>query len=73
MCLGDIDVLVDAWEEGGARAGRLGCGAHVTLAFVPGARVGSYLLVHLGVPVEVLTAEAADTALQLRTDGGGRP
>jgi hydrogenase maturation factor len=45
----------------------------VTLAFVPDAAPGSYVLVHLGVPVEVLTAEAAQTALQLRADNGGEP
>jgi hydrogenase maturation factor len=73
MCLGDIDVLDEAWEIDGTRIGRLGCGAEVTLAFVPDAAPGSYLLVHLGVPVEVLTAEAAQTALQLRADHGGEP
>jgi hydrogenase maturation factor len=73
MCLGDIDLLVEAWKDGDARVGRLACGAEVTLAFVPDAVPGSHVLVHLGVPVEVLTAEAAHTALQLRTDEGGRP
>ena len=73
MCLADIDVLVDAWNTGDTRVGRLGCGAEMTLAFVPEATPGSYVLVHLGVPVEVLTDEAARTALQLRTDQGGRP
>ena len=72
MCLGDVDVLVDAWEEGGTPLGRLQCGKEVPLAFVPNAQPGSYLLVHLGVPVEVLDAHSAETALALRTppDGG---
>ena len=26
MCLGSIDVLAEAWDADGARAGRLGCG-----------------------------------------------
>jgi hydrogenase maturation factor len=67
MCLGEITSLRDAWEEGGARVGRLADGSVVSLAFVPHARPGSALLVHLGVPVEVLDDEVAARALALRT------
>lgn len=70
MCLGSIDVLVEAWEDGGARTGCLGCGKVVPLAFVPEARPGDYVLVHLGVPVEVLEPNTAEEALALRTEGG---
>ena len=70
MCLGSIDVLVEAWEDGGARTGCLGCGKVVPLAFVPEARPGDYVLVHLGIPVEVLEPNAAEEALALRTEGG---
>ena len=35
MCLGSIAVLAEAWDDGGARAGRLEDGCVVTLAFVP--------------------------------------
>ena len=66
MCLGEIATLLDAWDEGGARLGRLADGAVVSLAFVPEARPGSSLLVHLGVPVEVLDDAAAAEALALR-------
>ena len=66
MCLGTIVPLVDAWEEAGARVGRLEDGAVVTLAFVPEAEPGDQLLVHLGVPVEVLEPEGARTAIALR-------
>ena len=59
MCLGSIDVLAEAWEDDGTRVGRLGCGKVVPLAFVPEARDGDHVLVHLGVPVEVLDPEAA--------------
>ena len=54
MCLGTIALLVEAWEDGGARLGRLEDGVVVPLAFVPEARAGRHLLVHLGIPVEVL-------------------
>jgi hydrogenase maturation factor len=69
MCLGTISVLVAAWEEGGVRLGSLEDGAVVPLAFVPEASVGAHLLVHLGIPVEVLDPDAAAAALALR----GRP
>jgi hydrogenase assembly chaperone HypC/HupF len=70
MCLGSIDVLVEAWEDGDARTGRLGCGKVVSLAFVPEAREGDHVLVHLGVPVEVLEPKAAEEAMALRIEGG---
>jgi len=66
MCLGSILSLVEAWEERGARVGRLEDGKVVTLAFVPAAEPGDQLLVHLGVPVEVLDPEDARAALALR-------
>lgn len=70
MCLGSIDVLEEAWEDGGTRTGRLGCGKTVPLAFVPEAREGDHVLVHLGVPVEVLDPQSAKEALALRAEGG---
>jgi hydrogenase maturation factor len=66
MCLGDVALLTEAWDEDGVRLGRLDDGRVVTLAFTPGATPGSYLLVHLGFPVEVLTDDAARDALALR-------
>jgi hydrogenase maturation factor len=66
MCIGSIQLLEDAWEDGGARVGRLADGTVVTLAFVPEAEAGAYVLVHLGVPVELLTTEEAESALGLR-------
>ena len=78
MCLGEIATLVEAWDEDGARLGRLENGSVVPLAFVPGAGPGSALLVHLGIPVEVLEAEIAAEALAIRDrhtidDQGGSP
>jgi hydrogenase maturation factor len=78
MCLGEITTLVDAWDDDGVRVGRLGDGSVVPLAFVPGAAPGSALLVHLGIPVEVLDPEIAAEALALRAsptihDHGGSP
>ena len=77
MCLGMIMRLVDVWDVGSTRAGRLEDGTVVSLAFHPDAEAGAHVLVHLGVPVEVLGAGDAETALALRAladprDGGDR-
>lgn len=66
MCLGSIVQLVDTWEDEGAYVGRLEDGNVIPLAYVPSARAGAYVLVHLGIPVEVLDAEVAREALALR-------
>jgi hypothetical protein len=66
MCLGEITTLAEAWDEDGVRVGRLADGSSVPLAFVPDAVPGSTLLVHLGIPVEVLAPAAARDALDLR-------
>jgi hydrogenase maturation factor len=69
MCLAAISELVAAWEEDGVRVGSLADGSQVTLAFVPEAEAGAQLLVHLGIPVEVLDPGAAAEALSLRERG----
>lgn len=66
MCLGSIAVLVETWDAGGAPLGRLDDGSVVPLSFVPGAPAGAHLLVHLGIPVEVLEPGAAHEAIALR-------
>jgi hydrogenase expression/formation protein HypC len=71
MCLGSISLLVDSWDADGVHVGRLDTGAVVSLAFVPEARPGSHVIVHLGIPVEVIDREEAATALALRTATGG--
>jgi hydrogenase maturation factor len=71
MCLGAIAVLVESWDADGVRVGRLDTGTVVSLAFVPDARPGSHLLVHLGIPVEVLDPADAADALASRTATGG--
>jgi hypothetical protein len=72
MCLAGIARLEAAWEEGGARVGRLDDGDVVSLAFVPDAEAGAYLLVQLGIPVEIVSAADAAAARAFRTEGGAR-
>ena len=66
MCVGAILELVALWDEDGARTGRLADGSVVTLGFVPRAEVGAQLLVHLGIPVEVLDPGTAAETIALR-------
>jgi hypothetical protein len=69
MYVGSIARLVETWEDG-TRLGRLEDGSVVPLSFVPDARPGAHLLVHLGIPVEVLDPETAREALALRAPAG---
>lgn len=68
MCVGTIATLIEIRDEEGVRVGRLDDGCVVALTFVPGARLGDPLLLHLGIPVEVLDPDAARDALCLRAD-----
>lgn len=54
MCIGTAELLAEAWDDAGARVGRLADGRVVSLAFLPEAEAGDTVLLHLGVPVEVL-------------------
>jgi hydrogenase maturation factor len=58
MCIGSSALLVEVWDQAGSRIGRLGDGHVVSLAFLPEAQAGDIVLVHLGIPVEVLVPEA---------------
>ena len=60
MCIGTSALLVEVWEDGGARVGRLGDGHVVSLAFLPEAEAGDIVLVHLGIPVEGLASESTE-------------
>ena len=72
MCVGSIVVLAEAWDEGAARIGRLDDGCVVPLSFVPGAEPGAHLLLHMGIPVEILPPETAREALELREEGASK-
>ena len=61
MCVGSKAVLVEVWEDAGSRVGRLGDGHVVSLAFLPEAERGDVVLVHLGIPVEVLVPESTES------------
>jgi hydrogenase maturation factor len=60
MCIGTSALLVDVRDEDGSRSGRLEDGRVVSLAFLPEAEAGDTVLLHLGVPVEVLATATPD-------------
>jgi hypothetical protein len=60
MCIGSVATLAEAWDDGPSRVGRLDDGCVVTLAFVPAAEPGARLLLHLGIPVELLDEHEED-------------
>jgi hydrogenase maturation factor len=60
MCIGSSAILVEVWEQAGSRVGRLGDGHDVSLAFLPEAAAGDIVLLHLGIPVEVLARETTE-------------
>ena len=72
MCVGTIARLAAIRDENGVAIGRLEEGCDVQLSFVPEAQVGAYLLLHLGIPVEILDPQAAREALALRETGAIR-
>lgn len=71
MCVGTIARLVEVADDDGVRVGTLDDGCVVPLGYVPAARPGDHLLLHLGIPVEVLSPVEARVALALRAEGGG--
>jgi hydrogenase maturation factor len=60
MCIGSAAVLVEVREEDGSRVGRLADSRLVSLAFLPEAAAGDLVLLHLGIPVEVLPPEGSE-------------
>ena len=60
MCIGSSTMLVEVWDDEGSRVGRLGDGHVVSLAFLPEAEAGDVVLVHLGIPVEVIAPESIE-------------
>jgi hydrogenase expression/formation protein HypC len=67
MCIGIPGKILDA-TEGSLRMGRVAFGEvikQVSLALVPEAQVGEYVLVHAGTAIQVLDEAAAQEVLDL--------
>ncbi len=67
MCLG-VPGKVLSFEDGDLRMGRVAFGQvvkEISLAFVPDAKVGEYVVVHAGMALEVIDEEAAQRVFQV--------
>ena len=67
MCLG-VPGRILSFEEGELRLGRVAFGAvvkEVSLAFVPEAKVGEYVVVHAGMALDVIDEAAARHVFQV--------
>ncbi len=70
MCLGIPGQIVEIYEQDGLSMGRVdfnGVQRAACLAYVPEAKVGDYVIVHVGFAISVLSEEeAADIVATLR-------
>jgi hydrogenase expression/formation protein HypC len=67
MCLGIPGKIVEIYERGSLRMGRMDYGGIVKeacLAYVPEARVGDYAIVHVGFAISLLDEDEALATLQ---------
>ncbi len=73
MCLGVPGKIVDIFDQEGLRMGKLdfgGVAKEVCLSYVPEAKVGDYVVVHVGFALNILDeAEALETLALLREIG----
>jgi hydrogenase maturation factor len=66
MCFGEITSLTEIWGEGALATARAADGSIVSLALVPEAAVGSYVLCQSGLAIEILEPDRALEAISLR-------
>ncbi len=84
MCLAVPGKIIETYESGGLRMGKLDFGGvtrEACLAYVPEAQVGDYAVIHVGFAISRLSEEEARATLEafqeianlesdLRSDGG---
>ena len=68
MCLGIPGKIVEVYEAGGLRMGKVDFGGIVKeacLAYVPEAKVGDYTLIHVGFALNIIDEQEALETLSL--------
>ncbi len=73
MCLAIPGIILDVSEQNGLRAGRVEFGGivrSVCLDYVPEARVGDYVIVHVGFAISVVDREEAERTYQALEEMG---
>jgi hydrogenase expression/formation protein HypC len=68
MCLGVPGKIIETYESGGLRMGKIDFGGvtrEACLAYVPEAQVGDYTIIHVGFALNVISEAEAQETLQL--------
>jgi hydrogenase expression/formation protein HypC len=68
MCLGVPGKIIEIYESGGLRMGKIDFGGvtrEACLAYVPEAQMGDYTIIHVGFALNVISEEEAQETLQL--------
>jgi hydrogenase expression/formation protein HypC len=68
MCLGIPGRVIEIYEAGGLRMGKIDFGGAVRescLEYVPDVKVDDYVIVHVGFAISVLSEEQAQETLEL--------
>jgi hydrogenase expression/formation protein HypC len=68
MCLGVPGKIVEIYESGGLRMGKIDFGGvtrEACLTYVPEAQVGEYTIIHVGFALNVISEAEAQETLQL--------
>lgn len=68
MCLGVPGKIIEIYESGGLRMGKIDFGGvtrEACLTYVPEAQVGDYTLIHVGFALNVISEAEAQETLQL--------
>ena len=68
MCLGVPGKIIEIYESGSMRMGRIDYGGVVKeacLAYVPEAKTGEYVIVHAGFALNVLSPDEAEETLKV--------
>ena len=68
MCLGVPGKIIEIYESGGLRMGRIdfgGVAREACLEYVPEAEVGDYTVIHVGFAISLLSEDEANATLQM--------
>jgi hydrogenase expression/formation protein HypC len=68
MCLGVPGKIIEIYESGGLRMGKIDFGGvtrEACLAYVPEAQLGDYTIIHVGFALNVISEEEAQETLEL--------
>jgi hydrogenase expression/formation protein HypC len=71
MCLGVPGKIVEIYEAGGLRMGKIDFGGvtrEVCLAYVPEARIGDYAIIHVGFAISLVSETEAQATLETLRD-----